>query len=208
MARAYFQPAVGGDDFQGVLQVVEVGERFPHAHEDEVVDPFSGDGFRREDLPDDFPGREVAFEAQQAGGAEFAAEGAAHLGGNAEGDAVRLFPVFRSGGGNDDGFHQTAVFHSGQEFPCGVRRAVDFHDFRCVETEVFRQQVSERRGKVGHRVKGGDAFAPYPVQDLLGTEFGVAAFRQEGEQLFLRLGSNEGKRGHGVERTRYSREST
>ena len=67
---------------------------------------FSGDGFRREDLPDDFPGREVAFEAQQAGGAEFAAEGAAHLGGNAEGDAVRLFPVFRSGGGNDDGFHQ------------------------------------------------------------------------------------------------------
>lgn len=66
MARAYFQPAVGGDDFQGVLQVVEVGERFPHAHEDEVVDPFSGDGFRREDLPDDFPGREVAFEAQQS----------------------------------------------------------------------------------------------------------------------------------------------
>ena len=197
VARPYFQPPVGGDDFQGVLQVVKVGERFPHAHEDEVVDPFPGDGFRREDLADDFSRSEVAFKPQQAGGAEFAAEGAAYLGGDAQGDAVRLLPVFRSGGGDNDGFHQAAVFHSGEEFPGGVRGTVDFHDFRRVEAEVFRQQGSEPRGKVGHGVKGGDALAPDPVHDLLDAEFGMAVFRQEREQLFLRLGGNEGERGHG-----------
>ena len=199
VARPYFQTAVGSDDFQGIRQVVKIGEGFPHAHEDDVVDPFSRNGFRRENLPDDFPRGEVAFKAQQPGSAEFAAEGAAYLGRNAKGDALRFFSIFRCCGRDDDGFYQTAVFHFGEEFSCGVRRTVDFHDFRRVETEIFRQQIFERGREVAHRVKGGDAFAPHPVQNLLGAEFSVPVFRQEGEQLFLRLGSDEGKRWHGFE---------
>ena len=197
MARAYFQPAVGGDDFQSVMQVVKVGEGFPHSHENEVVDPFPGNGFRGEYLSGDFPRGEVAPEPQQAGSAEFAAEGAAHLGGDAEGGPVCLFSVLRNGGGDDDGFHQTAVFHPGEEFARGTRSSADFHNFRRMEAEVFRQQASERRGEVGHGVKGGDALAPDPVHDLLDAEFGMAALREEGQQLFLRLRGDQGERVHG-----------
>ena len=62
VARPYFQTAVGSDDFQGIHHVVKIGKGFPHAHEDDVVDPFSRDGFRGENLPDDFPRGERSEE--------------------------------------------------------------------------------------------------------------------------------------------------
>jgi len=35
-------------------EVAKIGERFAHAHEDDIVDPVAVEGFRLEDLLDDF----------------------------------------------------------------------------------------------------------------------------------------------------------
>ena len=62
-----------------VEQVVEVRQRLAHAHEDEVVDAFAAEHFRRQDLARDFRGIEVPREPGEARGAELAAVGATDL---------------------------------------------------------------------------------------------------------------------------------
>jgi len=113
-----------GDELDGGEEVFEVGEGFSHAHEDEVVDALAGELFGGEDLAGDFGGVEVAGEAGEAGGAEFAAVCAADLGGDAEGAAVRGFAVEGGVCGDEDAFDVAAVVEFEEEFAGGVRGAL------------------------------------------------------------------------------------
>jgi hypothetical protein len=79
VARAEVQGFLAGDEGDGGEQVVEIGHRFAHAHEDQVVHALAGELLGGEDLAGDFRGVEVAGESGEAGGAEFAAVGAADL---------------------------------------------------------------------------------------------------------------------------------
>ncbi|VTR70869.1 hypothetical protein DESC_870025 [Desulfosarcina cetonica] len=83
-----------GDDIQGLDHVGVVGQRFPHAHEDDV-------GQRHAfltrhtllDVPhlgDDFTGRQVAYEPALGRHAETASLGATHLTGNTQGIVILL----------------------------------------------------------------------------------------------------------------------
>ncbi len=76
--------AVGRDeDFKGGDDVVEVQERFAHAHEDEVRDPFvvGHETSGSDDLVEYFVGGQVALEAAKAGDAKGAGQCAADLAG-------------------------------------------------------------------------------------------------------------------------------
>ena len=68
-----------GDGLDGGEEVGEVGQRFAHTHEDEVVDLFTAQLFREQDLPRNFSGGKIAREAIESGGAEFASVGATYL---------------------------------------------------------------------------------------------------------------------------------
>ena len=89
VARSDVEPPGGGEDGDRGEHGVEIGERFAHAHEDQVIDPLSGEHLGGQHLAGDFPGVEVAGEAGQAGGAELATVGATDLGGDAQGATVR-----------------------------------------------------------------------------------------------------------------------
>lgn len=67
------------DESQGGQEVISIGQRLPHAHEDEVVHSLSHQVFSSEDLADEFGGGEAAPESQQTTGAESATEGTADL---------------------------------------------------------------------------------------------------------------------------------
>ena len=60
--------------------------------------------FDRQNLLDDFVGRQIAFPALKAAGAEFAAVGAADLGGDAERMTVARFAIERGIGRNQNAF--------------------------------------------------------------------------------------------------------
>ena len=92
--RPQAEPARVGQDGHGLQDAVEVQERLAHAHEDDVRQAAAAVGGEAAggvaDLVDDLGRLEVAPEAQLAGGAEGAADGAAGLAGDAEGVALAM----------------------------------------------------------------------------------------------------------------------
>ena len=97
------------DDPDGADHVGEVGQRFAHAHEDDVVDLFAARLFHREELLHDLARLEVAGEAVQPARAKFAAVGAADLGGDADRAPVGGLAVERGRGGNEDRLDEIAI---------------------------------------------------------------------------------------------------
>ena len=77
-----------------------------------------------EHLAGDFRGVEVAGESGEAGGAEFAAVGAADLGGDAERAAVGLLAVERRVGRDEHAFDVAAVVQAEEELAGGVGGAL------------------------------------------------------------------------------------
>ena len=71
----------GGQQVNGGEGIVGIGQRFAHTHEDNGVDGQIIFG-EVEDLVDNFIGGQVLFEADDAGSAEEATQGAAGLGGD------------------------------------------------------------------------------------------------------------------------------
>lgn len=94
------EAAVVAQDVDRAHDGVVVVERFAHAHQDDVAEPFAGGVCGRggggaegagdvSGLGDDFAGGEMARVAHLAGGTKDAAHGAADLAGDAGGDAAR-----------------------------------------------------------------------------------------------------------------------
>ena len=156
-----------GDDGDRGEQCFEIGERFAHAHEDDVVDALAGDGGGGEDLGGDFAGVEVAGEAGEPGGAEFAAVGAADLGGDAEGAAVGGGAVEGGARRDQDGFDEAAIVEPEQELARGVLGALGLDVLERVEPEAGGEFFAQRQGKIGDRVEIGRVFFPHPVEQLV-----------------------------------------
>src|SRR5437660_3781733 len=72
------------DDLNRTHHVLQVCQRFAHAHENDVVDLLAAFALDRDDLIDNFIWPEVAGESFKAAGAKFAAVSAADLGRNAD----------------------------------------------------------------------------------------------------------------------------
>ena len=98
-------------DFDGAHDVIVVVEGFTHAHEDEVGDAsllFIGDFLRHENLLEDFVGGEISPKTKRCSSAEGAAEFAADLRGDAEGESVW--------GRDENGFDDIAVIEGEGDF--------------------------------------------------------------------------------------------
>ena len=93
MSRAQAEEERVGQDGDRLQDAVQVEQRLAHAHEDDVRQVATG---RRQpasgmaNLVDDLRGLEVAAEAELAGGAEGAADGAARLAGDAQRVALAM----------------------------------------------------------------------------------------------------------------------
>ena len=74
-------------------EVLVVGHRLTHPHEDKIIDPLSGDLLGKKDLGDYLIGTQVTLPPVESAGAELAAVGASNLGGDAEGTAVGLLSI-------------------------------------------------------------------------------------------------------------------
>jgi len=186
---------VAGPDVEGVLihndgeggqEVIHVGKGLSHAHEDEVV--YAGAAYLlcRYDLTYNLCRGEVAGKPQQAAGAEFAAEGAAYLRGDAQGDAAAVNPALAHGCGDDDGLHQVAVLHAGEEFAGGADGAFAYlHHLQRAQGALSCQLLTQSRGQVGHGIEGGNAVFPHPLLQLFGA---VGLLAEGGHELYQLCG--------------------
>src|ERR1700682_6834988 len=95
VARADAESPRRVDDLNGAKQVVEVGERFAHAHENDIVDLVATGAFDRGDLIDNFVCAQIARESLHTACATRAAVGTTDLRGDANSAPVRFLPVKR-----------------------------------------------------------------------------------------------------------------
>src|ERR1044071_5648025 len=119
LARANASRPWGVQNFEGAQEVVIVGQRFPHAHDNEVADQPAGasagslgftvcgrglllvPAFNAEHLLDNLLGLKISFPAFETARTEFAAIGATDLRGNTKRMAVARFTI-QGGIGRDE----------------------------------------------------------------------------------------------------------
>ena len=171
---------------EGRHQRVVIGHGFPHAHDHQIVhQPIGGarvarvsggrgcllgvPAFHPEDLTDDLPWGEVAFPPVQPAGAEAAAVGAAHLGGDAQRVAIGRLAVEGRVGRNQHAFDERPVLQSPEEFLGAVPGALFAHQAQRAERPDRGQSGSQRSGEIGHGIPGLDAARVQPVQHLFET---------------------------------------
>lgn len=159
--------AVGGvDDAEGAEEVFVVGERFAHAHDDDVADFLFREGLDVEDLVDDLGSGEVAFHAFETRGAEFAAVGTADLGGDTHGMPVALGG--EAGGGRyEDGFDEGMVAELEEEFFGGVGGVAGVDGGNGVEFKLGGELVAECGRQVRHAGEGVGWFLVDPLKNLI-----------------------------------------
>ena len=154
-AQRQLQPALFAQQPQEFDDVLIIVQRLAAAHEHDVGDfPL---GVRRDDLAENFSGRQVAGEAFERRGAEFAAHAAADLRGNAQRVAV-------------------VIPHAHALDEVAVRQAVEVFD-RSVE--FGGKPLEDRHAYVV--VFGGESFAQRPGQIAHPGEF--CALMQPGKHL-------------------------
>ena len=106
----------------------------------------------------------LRVRALRAGVAEAAGEGAADLGGDADGASVFLAV------GDVDGLSLLSVAEAEQEFAGIVLAGLHDGGFRAGDDEVVRQLLLQRAGDGGHAGEVGLAAVVDPVPELLGAE--------------------------------------
>ena len=160
----------GVDDAKGAREVFKVGQRLAHAHENDILNAFAGEGLGLEDLIDDFAGVEVTGPAVESAGAKFTSVSATDLAGDAEGAATGGFAKFGRGGRDENGFDETSVVELIKEFAGGVVGTGFKNDGRAVETKAGGEFAAQRDGKIGHSFQGDDAFGVDPIENLCGAK--------------------------------------
>lgn len=159
-ASAEVEAPIGIEDGEGASEGTVIGERFAHSHEDDIIegDTVGGRGFGAfllkvgdmEELRDNLGGGEIAFKAGEPGGAEFAAIGATHLGGDAEsatglGDPDALLRV-----ADENGFDESVILALEEEFFGDVVGLFDEDDGIGKDLKMFGKLSAELGGEVGH----------------------------------------------------------
>jgi hypothetical protein len=168
------------EDFDGPGEIGVVCEGFTHAHEDNVVDALAGVGFGMDNLFDDFGGGEVAGEAGEATGTEFAVVGAADLAGDAEGEAIRFLAVEGWRGGDQNGLDKTSVVKLEEEFLSGIGTAFDPSDGHRSHDGGICECFAQGFWEVCHGLKGDGAFFEDPFDQLFAAEAGLT---EAGDEL-------------------------
>lgn len=168
--RTQAQAIIGGEAIESREKVFEVGERFTHAHDDDVSELFiSGEkAVEAKDLFEDFARGEVTLEAQEAAGAEDAAHAATDLGTDADGAAV----VFA----HEDTLDEGAVVELKKQFLRAVFGDLMGDDFAGEESESGRQLFAQFGGKVGHLAKLCGSIREDLLLNLASTVGGQALF--------------------------------
>ena len=126
--------------------------------------------FDRQHLLDDFLDAQVAFPAFEAAGAEFAAVGAADLGGDAKRVAVARLAVERRVGRDEHAFDQRMVAQPPEKLLRRVARRLVAGPIPARAASSVLQSCSRKRlGQVRHRVPTGHAMDVKPFQQLRNT---------------------------------------
>ena len=112
----------GIQDFDSLHEVPVVGHWLAHPHEDEVIDPLTGDLLGEEDLADDLIGSQVALPSVKTTRAELAPVGTADLGGDTKGATVGFLSVERGRRRDEDRLDELAVMETQKELAGRVFR--------------------------------------------------------------------------------------
>src|SRR5204862_8067437 len=129
VARADLETPGRVDDPNGANDVGEIGQRFAHPHEDDVVDPLAARFFYREQLLHDLARIKVPRKSVETARAKFTAISAADLGGNANGAAVRGRAIKRRRSGDQDRFDEVSIAEPKEKFSRRVLRAENADGF-------------------------------------------------------------------------------
>src|SRR5438270_7170937 len=168
MPRAGPQSPWRIDDSDRCHQILEIGERFAHSHEHDVVDLFAALALNRDDLIDNLVRRQIATESFKAARAKFTAVSAPDLRRNTDRSPIRARSIKRWRRRNQDRLNQAAVRQSKQEFASRVARAEHAHDVDLAKSEFLTEPISEFARQVAHLVERLDALWVEPVRDLPG----------------------------------------
>src|SRR6266404_1790361 len=169
------------DDANRAHHVAEVGQRFAHSHEHDVVDFLASLALDRDDLIENFVWLQVSGKSVEAARAKFAAVGASDLGRNANCPPVRTRSVKGGRGRNQNRFYQTFVYQSKKEFACGVMRTEHADDLDLAKGELFCEPGPEVAGEISHVLERLDALLIQPVGNLSRS---IARSAQFLDQLF------------------------
>ena len=152
-ARPKTQTPVGVEDGEGADQLVVVGQRLAHAHDDDVVERGQlHAGARRagvlavahlQQLRDDLTGVEIALEAGESARTENASHRATHLRGDANGFPGMLHAHTFLRHPDDHGFDQGSVAEFQQEFVGDVLGLLVEHQRGRHQLERVREQRTQ-----------------------------------------------------------------
>ncbi len=164
------------DDLQGSRDILVIVERLAHSHQDDVRHlplvlgrrPFAERIPRDHDLSDNLLGREIAHQPLCAGVAEGAGQGAADLGGDAQGPAIILGDMY--------GLDLLAIGKAQEPFAGSIDRGKRARNHRPLQHVARRELVAERLRQRGHRREIGGAPTIDPVPELARAERFSAEF--------------------------------
>ena len=123
------------ENSQRAKDVFVVGQRFAHAHENQIADAFAGNFLNLQNLIHNFGSSQVPADAIESAGAKPTAVGAADLRGNADGVPVTL--AGETGCGRDEnGFNQRVIPEFKQKFFGGVGGVAGVNRLHGVQLEV------------------------------------------------------------------------
>src|SRR5437588_13049630 len=101
-------------------QILEIGERFAHSHQHDVVDLFPALALNRDDLIDNLVRRQVATESLKSARAEFTAVSAPDLRRDTDRSPIGARSIKRGRRRNQDRLNQATVRQSKQAFASRV----------------------------------------------------------------------------------------
>ena len=191
--RADFEAPRRIEDFDGDGQIFPIGQRFAHAHENDVVHPLARRLLDLHDLRGDFARREVAFPSAQTAGAEFAPVSTAHLRRDAQGSAIGCLPVKRGRGRDEDALDELSVRQAIQEFARCILRSAHAHLFQLSDRISLGQLGAQLGRQIGHLREVSDPLLMDPFHDLPRA---VRLVAQSGKTGLERLGGFSQQRNH------------
>ena len=164
-------------DGQRREEAVEVGQRLPHPHHDDVADPLRGreEAGKTQKLFEDLAGSEIADDAVYAAGAEHAPHRTADL--RADADRAPLAVA------EHDAFDPLPIVELQEQFLGAVLRLRVGGDGRRPERELGLERLAKGLGEIGHVGKRRRPASIQPAPHRLRPPGGLAEFgeaRQEG----------------------------
>jgi hypothetical protein len=146
--------------------MIEVVERFPHAHEYKIGQADIELVSQIKDLAEHLRGEQVSLEPAGSAGAEDTGKFAADLGGKAKCRAAA--------GWDEHSLDKVTVHQPEKEFLSSILRPELFSQLKNIQPEFFFKTLPQALGQVGHGRERVRTFLIDPFKDLLGPKAGFA----------------------------------